>query len=205
MIYCNLSVLLAERNLKITKVSLETGISRTTLTSLALNHWQGVRADTLNALCKYLGVSVGDILRYYPFDIEFYNCKYDAGTNTAYIYFKCGLDGYGSLCQCWAYVGIDKNKRDTIYVDVRENNTTSEDVGRWDNEMLESIFKRLPVPVIDDLKREIINALVPEICKKEEEESKHRKTCKFPFEISAERVTLSLPVQWRKEYGNGNG
>ena len=46
MIACNLSVLLAERNLKISQVSKATGISRTTLTSLALNNAKGIQFDT---------------------------------------------------------------------------------------------------------------------------------------------------------------
>lgn len=69
MIRFNLSVLLAERNLKITKVSKDTGISRTTLTSLASNNSKGIQFDTINTLCKYLSINPEDLFSYIPFDI----------------------------------------------------------------------------------------------------------------------------------------
>lgn len=70
MLSCNLAVLLAERNLKISKISADTGISRTTLTSLANNYSQGIQFDTLNTLCLYLRVRPQDILFYAPYDFE---------------------------------------------------------------------------------------------------------------------------------------
>ena len=70
MIKCNLSVLLAERNLKITKVSNDTGISRTTLTALNNNSSQGVQFETLNKLCNYLNITPDKLFLYTPYDIE---------------------------------------------------------------------------------------------------------------------------------------
>ena len=70
MILCNLAVLLAERKLKITAVSQDTGLSRTTLTALASNACQGVQFDTLNKLCKYLGATPEQMLLFLPFDFE---------------------------------------------------------------------------------------------------------------------------------------
>lgn len=70
LIKCNLAVLLAERNLKITQVSKDTGISRTTLTSLANNHSQGIQMDTLNKLCIYLQVTPEQFFLYLPFDFD---------------------------------------------------------------------------------------------------------------------------------------
>jgi len=61
MIKCNLKILLAKRNLKITKVSNDTGISRTTLTSLASNYAKGIHFDTLENLCNYLKISPNDL------------------------------------------------------------------------------------------------------------------------------------------------
>ena len=57
MVDSNLAVLLAERNLKITKVSRDTGISRTTLTALCYDQTAGIKYDTLNTLCKYLQIT----------------------------------------------------------------------------------------------------------------------------------------------------
>lgn len=68
MIHCNLAVLLAERNLKIKKISDDTGISRTTLTALSNNYSQGVQFNTLNTLCIYLDVTPNDLMLFYPLD-----------------------------------------------------------------------------------------------------------------------------------------
>lgn len=68
MIKCNLAVLLAERNLRISKVSEDTGISRTTLTALSNNYSQGIQFDTLNKLCLHLQVTPDKMFAYLPFD-----------------------------------------------------------------------------------------------------------------------------------------
>lgn len=70
MIRFNLSLLLTERNLKITKVSHDTGISRTTLTYLYYNYAKGIQLDTLNLLCQYLKVTPDQLISYIPIDIE---------------------------------------------------------------------------------------------------------------------------------------
>ena len=70
MILFNLAVLLAERNLKITMVSTETGISRTTLTSLVKNNAQGIQLATINNLCQYLQVTPKELFSYIPFDFS---------------------------------------------------------------------------------------------------------------------------------------
>ena len=70
MLKSNLNVLLAERNLKITQVSNETGISRTTLTSLINGNSKGIQFDTLNTLCIYLGITPQDFFISTNFDIK---------------------------------------------------------------------------------------------------------------------------------------
>lgn len=69
MVRCNLSILLAERGLKITKVSKDTGISRTTLTALSSNSGQGIQFETINTLCMYLKISPSQLIDFYPIDI----------------------------------------------------------------------------------------------------------------------------------------
>ena len=73
MILSRLKVLLAERNIKISRVSNDTGISRTTLTALAQNTPKGVQFDTIDVLCQYLGIQISDFFEYVPFDINV-NC-----------------------------------------------------------------------------------------------------------------------------------
>ena len=63
MIKCNLAVLLAERNIKISDMSRETGISRTTLTSIYYNTSKGIQFDTLEAICDYLNVEPADVIK----------------------------------------------------------------------------------------------------------------------------------------------
>ncbi|MFT9372443.1 helix-turn-helix domain-containing protein [Liquorilactobacillus hordei] len=70
MIICNLAVLLAERQLKITRISNDTGISRTTLTSLRQNDAKGIQFDTINTLCNYLSVEPKDFFDYSPLDFS---------------------------------------------------------------------------------------------------------------------------------------
>ena len=83
MLICNLEVVLAERGLRITKVSRETGISRTTLTDLAKNRAQGVQLDTLNTLCVYLKASPADVFPALPYDIWVKNAWAEADDDNA--------------------------------------------------------------------------------------------------------------------------
>ena len=69
MLRCNLAIILAEKNLRITKVSNDTGISRTTLTALCNNNSQGIQFDTLNKLCNYLEVKPNELIQHIPIEI----------------------------------------------------------------------------------------------------------------------------------------
>lgn len=60
---CRLSTLLGEGKLKISDVTRDTGISRTTLTALYYEKGDGISYRVLKDLCVYLGCSVGDILQ----------------------------------------------------------------------------------------------------------------------------------------------
>ncbi len=70
MIESNLAVLLAERTLKISKVSADTGISRTTLTALCNDYTGGIKFETLDVLCKYLNTDPSDFFNYTAYDYE---------------------------------------------------------------------------------------------------------------------------------------
>ena len=69
MMLSNLSVIMAQRKIKIAELSKITGISRTTLTSLYYNSGNGVQFDTLNKLCEALRTTPGELLLYHPFEI----------------------------------------------------------------------------------------------------------------------------------------
>ncbi len=68
MISNKFSGILGERLLKISKISQETGISRTTLTNLYYRRCSQISFDVLDRLCTYLNCSVSDILDYSPDD-----------------------------------------------------------------------------------------------------------------------------------------
>lgn len=71
MIFCNLKMLLSARNLKISRVANDTGISRTTLTSLSQNDLKGVQLTTLDTLCQYLEIDPKQFFEYHPFNFEY--------------------------------------------------------------------------------------------------------------------------------------
>lgn len=62
MIKNNLSILMAERSLKIGDVHEGTGISRNTLSSFVNNKATAIRYDTLDKLCEFFGVTPNEIL-----------------------------------------------------------------------------------------------------------------------------------------------
>lgn len=64
MIKCHLSRLMGERKLKISDVARDTGLHRNTITLLYQETANRVDIDALDALCKYFGVNVGDILEF---------------------------------------------------------------------------------------------------------------------------------------------
>lgn len=69
-IRCRLGEIMAERKLMNKDVVALTGVSRNTITSLAANATKRIDYDTLDALCKGLGVYPGDIIEYIPEDNE---------------------------------------------------------------------------------------------------------------------------------------
>lgn len=71
MIFCNLKVLLAQRNISISKMSADTQISRTTLTALCSNKSGGIQFDTLNTICGYLNVLPNEVILFSPYVLEF--------------------------------------------------------------------------------------------------------------------------------------
>lgn len=71
----NFSILLAERQLKITRVSIDTGISRSTLTSISQNDTKMIQTEIIDKLCFYLNIEPKDFFVYIPmaYNIEIVN------------------------------------------------------------------------------------------------------------------------------------
>lgn len=70
MIQSRLSILMAERGLKISELYEETGISKTTLMAIAENSGKGVQFETVDKLCNYLGVTPCEFFDYSPYLVE---------------------------------------------------------------------------------------------------------------------------------------
>lgn len=64
MIRCHFARMLGERKLKIADVSRDTGINRGTLTRLYYETTERYEAETLNALCRYFGCELGELLEF---------------------------------------------------------------------------------------------------------------------------------------------
>ncbi|GHD55008.1 hypothetical protein GCM10007350_00090 [Jeongeupia chitinilytica] len=61
MVRCNLSRLLGERRIKISQLARDTEINRGTLTRLYHETAERVDLVVIEQLCRYLGVSVGEL------------------------------------------------------------------------------------------------------------------------------------------------
>ena len=120
MIKNNFNTLMAERQLKITRVSNDTGISRTTLTSLSQEMSKGVQLDTLNTLCKYFNITPCEFFDYLPFDLE-YNIEQDTEEELV----PNSEDGieYTTKCDYILFInmkGKNQNKTFEIKIDVEK-------------------------------------------------------------------------------------
>ena len=53
--------LIAERNLKITQVSKDTGLSRPTLNNIKFSRNKAIQMETIDILCNYFRITPGDL------------------------------------------------------------------------------------------------------------------------------------------------
>lgn len=110
MLKNNLSVLMAERGLKIADLYNATGISKTTLMAIANNNSKGIQFETLDRLCNYLDVAPNDFFEYVPALISFsdielenffngykFNCYITKGSSSNTNYISFDLKAVSSL------------------------------------------------------------------------------------------------------------
>lgn len=64
MIRCHLSRLMGEKKLKISDLARETGLHRNTITLLYQENATRVDIETMDALCRYFGVSIGELFEF---------------------------------------------------------------------------------------------------------------------------------------------
>lgn len=65
-IYTKLDVLLAERQMSLTELSVRVGLTLANLSILKTNKARAIRFTTLEALCRELDCQPGDLLEYRP-------------------------------------------------------------------------------------------------------------------------------------------
>ncbi|ETD05416.1 hypothetical protein N568_0102380 [Lactococcus garvieae TRF1] len=70
LIINKLALILAQKRIKITQVAKDTGLSRTTLTTLSQNKSKRIDNETLNSLCNYLRITPEIFFEYTPLDFE---------------------------------------------------------------------------------------------------------------------------------------
>ena len=66
MIVINLDVMMAKRKMSLNELSERVGITLANLSILKNNKARAIRFSTLDAICKALNCSVGDIIEYVP-------------------------------------------------------------------------------------------------------------------------------------------
>ncbi|HFU4452115.1 TPA: helix-turn-helix domain-containing protein, partial [Streptococcus suis] len=70
MLKNNLSILLSERNIKVLRLSNETGIARSTISKIASNKTDKISMEVVNLLCNNLKVTPNDFFSYIPYDFK---------------------------------------------------------------------------------------------------------------------------------------
>lgn len=104
MIRNKLSDLLGERQMKISKLSLLTGIARSTLTPIYFNQSEMIKIETINKICIALNINVEEFFESVNFDIDF-SLDHDEFENvtTHVISDKEGINDYdinvAALCE----------------------------------------------------------------------------------------------------------
>lgn len=160
MMRCDLAILLAERNLKITKISNDTGISRTTLTSLYYNYAKGIQFDTYNTLCNYLKVAPGQLISYIPIDVSFKSFNYDTlelEIKTNNIIHDCALEAS-------TFIEEANDGESSWIVDVEVaidlKSSDNDEKQQKENKIIIDAFQQLPTAYLSDLEKRIVEEVI---------------------------------------------
>ena len=166
MLRCNLAVLLAERGLKITAVSSDTKISRTTLTALANNYSQGIQFDTMNTLCNYLQITPDKLFLYSPINIEFTGADYNYPNNFAKLNFIVDTKRhFGEYCLSASLslrITDDSLKDLDVFASLPQQEPSAH---RPKDSDFISFLKALPTAFQNDIKSKVCDHLITEISK----------------------------------------
>lgn len=200
MVYCNLAVLLAERHLRISSVSADTGISRTTLTALCQNAGKGVQTDTINTLCMYLNIGVGDLFSFYPFDISISDCTYYSTDGTADLVFNYISRQYNGEISCAAEISIGSyqfpDQGCYAVIALREYEPQTEQ-DAYINGLIRAAFKTLPVSFVEMLKSEIADKVISSLTYESNVEI-DGEVYGYPEAMDAWEIEVTIPTDWSR-------
>lgn len=200
MVYCNLAVLLAERHLKISSVSADTGISRTTLTALCQNAGKGVQTETINTLCMYLNIGVGDLFSFYPFDISVSDCTYYSADGTANLVFDYTSRQFNGEISCTAEISIgsyqfpDQGCYAVIALREYEPQTAQDE---YTNGLIRAAFKTLPISFVEMLKSEIADKVINSLTYESNVEIAGE-VYGYPEVMDAWEIEVTIPADWSR-------
>jgi putative transcriptional regulator len=163
MLKSNLKVLLAERNISITQVSNDTGISRTTLTSL-MSVAKGIQFETMNTLCNYLKITPSDLFIYVPYDVkielESFRYKYDSSANFISFFIEILKENRKYKLLFNGYIHTFGRELD-IKIDLAKEPETFEE--KESIEIIKNSLEKLPIRFFIDIEHQIKGILLREL------------------------------------------
>lgn len=167
MILCNLSVLLAERHLKISKVSQDTGISRTTLTALANNYGKGLQFDTIDTLCRYLKTTPAQLIAFAPVAIDRIKATVDLDDLSVEVSMDIEMNGKKRTCTMLGtvYLNHGEYEIDGVQIELEfidEEANPGPDT-KENNAVLEKAFGMLSRIFIEDIAHAIGQRIIESI------------------------------------------
>lgn len=163
MLKSNLKVLLAERNISITQVSNDTGISRTTLTSL-MSVAKGIQFETMNTLCNYLKITPSDLFIYVPYDVkielESFRYKYDSSANFISFFIEVLKENRKYRLLFNGYIHTFERELD-IKIDLAKEPETFEEKESFEN--IKYCLNKLPIQFANDVEKNLMEIVEKEI------------------------------------------
>lgn len=152
MIRCNLSVLLAQRNMSITELSKLTNISRTTLNSLEKNYSTGIQFSTVDKICHELDITPSDLIQFYPIDFNLYfDIRLNEVSNGTLTIIKRGKT-FNYDIKSYLHHNNPKSLTLDIYLG-------QDDIEFEDTDFIEKIYNSIPVEFKFDLEKDILHKL----------------------------------------------
>lgn len=169
MLRCNLAVLLAERNLKITKVSQDTGISRTTLTALANNRVQGIQFSTLDTLCLYLNVTPEKLISFVSTSIINIEAMIGTFATDTSVNFSLLMqiyetkEYYPCLMSGTIYLHLESGTVTDIYIGFNELVEDGNDLEYFTDKRICRAFRKLSRPFLRQIRDEISQEIIQKL------------------------------------------